>query len=108
MAPWVDDVDEEEVSMGQDARMAPDELFPSSTPPPLPKRRTPEVDDNVDGHSPSPKSPTGPPRLPKRRGPHRVLSSSPEEDSHNLPSWVVAQEEEARARSTLVDEDAGL
>ncbi|KAH9205961.1 hypothetical protein DL95DRAFT_416967 [Leptodontidium sp. 2 PMI_412] len=52
-------------------------------------------------------SPT-PPRLPKRRQPHRVLSSSPEEDGHKLPSWMAAQEEEARAKSTFVDEDAGL
>lgn len=27
-----------------------------------------------------------PPRLPRRRNPHRVLSSSPEEDGHQLPS----------------------
>ncbi|PVH69862.1 hypothetical protein DL98DRAFT_154471 [Cadophora sp. DSE1049] len=52
-------------------------------------------------------SPT-PPQLPKRRPPHRVLSSSPEEDGHKLPSWMAAQEEEARAKSTFVDEDAGL
>jgi hypothetical protein len=49
-----------------------------------------------------------PPRLPKRRQPHRVLSTSPEEDGPNLPSWMAAQEEEARAKSTFVDEDAGL
>ncbi|TVY19542.1 putative PH domain-containing protein [Lachnellula arida] len=49
-----------------------------------------------------------PPRLPKRRLPHRVLSGSPEEDGHKLPSWMAAQEEEARAKSTFVDEDAGL
>ncbi|PBP17118.1 DNA polymerase zeta catalytic subunit, partial [Diplocarpon rosae] len=49
-----------------------------------------------------------PPRLPKRRPPHRVLSSSLEEDGHKLPSWMAAQEEEARARSTFVHEDAGL
>ena len=49
-----------------------------------------------------------PPRLPKRRPQHRVLSGSPEEDGHKLPSWMAAQEEEARAKSTLVDEDAGF
>ncbi|CAL3968090.1 unnamed protein product [Diplocarpon coronariae] len=49
-----------------------------------------------------------PPRLPRRRPPHRVLSSSLEEDGHKLPSWMAAQEEEARARSTFVHEDAGL
>jgi hypothetical protein len=48
------------------------------------------------------------PQLPKRRPPHRVLSSSPEEDGPGLPSWIAAQEKEARAKSTLVDEDAGL
>jgi hypothetical protein len=49
-----------------------------------------------------------PPALPKRRPAHRVLSSSPEEDGPSLPSWVTAQEEEARAKSSFVDEDAGL
>jgi hypothetical protein len=49
-----------------------------------------------------------PPALPKRRPAHRVLSSSPEEDGPRLPSWVSAQEEEARAKSSFVDEDAGL
>ncbi|KAG9230086.1 hypothetical protein BJ875DRAFT_445352 [Amylocarpus encephaloides] len=46
-----------------------------------------------------------PPRLPKRRTPHRVLSSSPEEDGSHLPSWMAAQEEEARAKINFVDED---
>jgi len=49
------------------------------------------------------------PRLPKRR-PHRVLSSS-EEDGMKLPSWMAAQEEEARVKSTYVDgvdEDMGV
>jgi hypothetical protein len=36
------------------------------------------------------------------------LSSSPEEDGPRLPSWVAAQVEEARAKSSFVDEDAGL
>jgi hypothetical protein len=49
-----------------------------------------------------------PPQLPKRRPPHRVLSSSPEEDGPGLPSWMAAQEEEARAKSTFVDEDMGV
>lgn len=49
-----------------------------------------------------------PPRLPKRRLPHRVLSSSPVEDGPELPSWMAAQEEEARARSNFVDEDMGV
>lgn len=48
------------------------------------------------------------PRLPKRRTPYRVLSSSPVEDGPKLPAWMAAQEEEARVRSTLVDEDMGL
>jgi hypothetical protein len=48
------------------------------------------------------------PTLSKRRPPHRVLSSSPEEDGPELPSWMAAQEEEARAKSTFVDEDTGL
>lgn len=56
----------------------------------------------------SPSSAKPPPRLPKRRTPHRVLSGSPEEDGHKLPSWMAAQEEEARAKSNFVDEDAGL
>jgi hypothetical protein len=49
-----------------------------------------------------------PAKVPKRRPPHRVLSTSPEEDGPKLPSWMAAQEEEARAKSTLVDEDIGL
>jgi hypothetical protein len=53
-------------------------------------------------------APHEPPALPKRRPAHRVLSSSPEEDGPSLPSWVAAQEEEARAKSSFVDEDAGL
>lgn len=47
-------------------------------------------------------------RLPKRRPTHRVVSASPEEDGPKLPSWMAAQEEEARAKSTFVDEDTGL
>jgi len=46
-----------------------------------------------------------PPRLPKRRV---FPSSSPEEDSHKLPSWLAAQEEEARSRSAFVNEDSGV
>jgi len=49
-----------------------------------------------------------PPRLPARRPLHRVLSGSPEEDSHNLPSWIVAQEKEARSRSNFVEEDNAI
>lgn len=44
----------------------------------------------------------------KKRLPHRILSASPEEDGPKLPSWLAAQEEEARTKSTFVDEDAGL
>lgn len=83
--------------------------------------------------TPAPVTPVSPPpRLPKRRGPHRVLSSSPEEDGQHLPTWYVlttfntpkfyrcdmltyllsfrmaAQEEEARAKTNFVDEDSGL
>jgi hypothetical protein len=47
-------------------------------------------------------------QLYKRRLPHRVLSTSPEEDGPKLPSWMAAQEEEARTKSTFVDEDIGL
>ncbi|KAF8849691.1 hypothetical protein BDZ45DRAFT_680327 [Acephala macrosclerotiorum] len=79
LPPWVDDVDENE-----------EEIGPTSRPVPKPK--------------PEPI----PPRLPKRRPPHRVMSTSPEEDSHKLPSWMAAQEEEARAKSAFVDEDSGL
>lgn len=58
--------------------------------------------------SPKPRQDPASPRLPKRRPPHRVLSSSPEEDGHKLPSWMAAQEEEARAKSSFVYEGAGL
>ncbi|KAB8290537.1 hypothetical protein EYC80_010962 [Monilinia laxa] len=81
MQPWVDDVDE---SMEEHQQ---------------PKAATP---------SPSAPIAREPPQLPKRRQPRRVVSSSPEEDGHQLPSWMAAQEQEARARSTFVDEDAGL
>ena len=86
MQPWVDDVEEDE-----------DEV--QNMPQPV-----------VAPASPRPKSRTSasPPRLPKRRPPHRILSTSPEEDGDKLPSWLAAQEEEQRAKSTWVDEDAGL
>ncbi|KAK0112202.1 hypothetical protein ONS96_001453 [Cadophora gregata f. sp. sojae] len=66
-----------------------------------------DEDDVLEASLQSKPSPT-PPKLPKRRPIHRVLSSSPEEDGHKLPSWLAAQEEEARAKSSFVDEDAGL
>lgn len=135
MAPWVED--EEDVTMSRGAKNVPDDLFPRDQPPHLP-RRPQEASEKEDPDPPSPKSPAGPPRLPrrrthgpestereevdlpspespgepprlpKRRAPHRLLSSSPEEDSHKMPSYILAQEGEARARSHLVDEDAGL
>ena len=79
MQPWVDDVDEED----EDAQQSQHSVTSEPEPPRLPKRRPP---------------------------PHRVLShaGSPEEDGPKLPSWMAAQEEEARAKSTFVDEDAGL
>ena len=49
-----------------------------------------------------------PPRLPKRRAVNRVLSSSPDEDGPRLPTWQAAQEEEARAKSSFIDEDMGV
>ncbi|KAH8586241.1 hypothetical protein B0O99DRAFT_529072 [Bisporella sp. PMI_857] len=42
----------------------------------------------------------------KRRS--NFLSSSPEEDGRTLPTWLAAQEEEARSKSTFVDEDMGV
>lgn len=58
-----------------------------------------EVDENAEDFDPTtsqtttasepeaePEPPKVPPRLPKRRPPHRVMSTSPEEDSHQLPS----------------------
>lgn len=48
-----------------------------------------------------------PPDLPRRRPLTRVMSGSPEEDVGNLPSWVAAQEQEARAKSIWVDEEGG-
>jgi hypothetical protein len=70
-----------------------------------------DADEAEDDNQPPPtavKAEATPPRLPKRRPPHRVLSGSPEEDGPKLPSWMAAQEEEARARSSFVDEDSGL
>jgi hypothetical protein len=66
-----------------------------------------EAEEQAQESSPQTRTPE-PPALPKRRPPHRVLSSSPEEDGPKLPSWLAAQEEEARAKCTFVDEDAGL
>ncbi|KAF7960539.1 hypothetical protein EAE96_000219 [Botrytis aclada] len=81
MQPWVDDVDET-----------------------LEEHQQPKTD------VPSPATSVAhePPQLPKRRYPRRVASTSPEEDGHKLPSWMAAQEREARTKSTFVDEDAGL
>ena len=83
MQPWADDVegDENEVQNTPRPEAAPD--------PPIPV---------------SPR----PPGLPKRRPLPRGLSTSPEEDGHKLPSWLAAQEEEQRSKSTWVDEDSGL
>ncbi len=66
-----------------------------------------ETEEQAQEPSPHTKPPE-PPALPKRRPLHRVLSGSPEEDGPKLPSWMAAQEEEARSKSTFVDEDAGL
>ncbi|ESZ89575.1 hypothetical protein SBOR_10039 [Sclerotinia borealis F-4128] len=81
LQPWVDDVDEsmEEHQQSKDAA--------SSLSAPV-------------AHEP--------PQLPKRRHPRRVVSTSPEEDGHKLPSWMAAQEQEARTKSNFVDEDTGL
>ncbi|RDW63862.1 hypothetical protein BP5796_10364 [Coleophoma crateriformis] len=67
-----------------------------------------EDDDEQESPSHSVSTSPAPPRLPKRRHPSRVLSGSPEEDNQQLPSWVAAQEEEARSKSIFVDEDSGL
>ena len=84
MQPWFDDVEDED------------------------NEAQPQPQTSVDPLSAqSPKDPV-PPRLAKRRPVHRVLSTSPEEDSHKLPSWLTAQEEDQRTKSTLVDDDAGL
>jgi len=68
--------------------------------------------DDVEDEDEAPKAQSlrdsNPPRLPMRRPPHRKLSHSPEEDGPKLPSWMAAQEEEARAKSTFVDEDMGV
>jgi DNA polymerase zeta len=86
MQPWVDDVDEEEEGVQKKAQSVVAPAPPSS----------------------KCSASSSPPRLPNRRTPHRVLSTSPEEDGHKLPSWLAAQEEEQRAKSTWVDDDAGL
>ncbi|KAH8802854.1 hypothetical protein F5884DRAFT_903478 [Xylogone sp. PMI_703] len=51
---------------------------------------------------PTPRS--SPPELPQRRH----VSTSPEEDGPELPTWMAAQEEEARIKSAYVDEDVGI
>ncbi|RFU34493.1 hypothetical protein B7463_g1874, partial [Scytalidium lignicola] len=53
---------------------------------------------------PIPIARSSPPELPIRRH----MSTSPEEDGQELPSWMAAQEEEARIKSAYVDEDVGM
>jgi hypothetical protein len=110
MPPWVDDVDDEdEEKVIVDDQKSAVESPASAGPPRLPRRRPHQAETTEqEVEPPSPKSGAEPPRLPKRRTPARVFSTSPEEDSHQLPTWLAAQEGEARARSTFVDEDAGL
>jgi hypothetical protein len=95
MPPWVEDTEE----LGDEPKIEP--------------KVEPQVETKseslVDSQVKTPVlSPGPPPLLPKRRTPHRILSSSPEEDGHKLPSWMAAQEEEARAKSTFIDEDGGV
>ncbi len=80
MQPWVDDAEEDE-----------------ELPPKLESEPEPIIVNQKE-----------PPRLPRRRPHHRIESTSPEEDGHHLPSWMAAQEQEARAKSTFVDEDGGV
>lgn len=47
------------------------------------------------------------PAVPSRRRVGRSISNSPEEDTKSLPTWMAAQEEEARSKTMWVDEDAG-
>lgn len=84
MQPWVDDEEDEE---RESNTALPSKPFPTNPPEPAHDQ---------------------PPRLPKRRPPHRALSTSPEEDGRHLPSWMAAQEEEARSKTNFVDEDTGL
>ena len=75
-----------------------------------PEYMPPWVDDPEDLEPPQEQPPADqkPPRLPKRRAVNRVLSSSPDEDGPRLPTWQAAQEEEARAKSSFIDEDMGV
>lgn len=102
LPPWVDDVEDEDItpdlSLYEDLTTT-GELRPirkgdvtrkSKTPPKLPSR--------TNARSASPVH---------ARRPEKSMSTSPEEDTRQLPSWMVAQEQEARARSMFVDDDAG-
>lgn len=107
MPPWVDDEED-------DSKHTKTTAEDTHKPPRLPRRSTQSTVNSQEVERETEKEkekeaddPKTPPRLPKRRAPTRVLSTSPEEDSHYLPSWVAAQEDQARARSNLVDEDAG-
>ncbi|KAG9247396.1 hypothetical protein BJ878DRAFT_186138 [Calycina marina] len=86
MPPWVDDTEEIEEAPKQLLEKQPLEKQP------LVKQR-PEQQ---------------PPRLPRRKLWNRIVSSSPEEDGPRLPSWMSAQEEEARAKTVFMDEDTGV
>lgn len=96
----------------RDANLADDGIFvvaaPADSEPttPLNEARTnylpPWVDDAADDEDTS--SEPVSPRLPARR---RAGTSSSPEDDKKLPSWMAAQEEESRAKSLWVDDDAG-
>jgi hypothetical protein len=94
MQPWVDDVDDEDLATESKV----DERTGSAAP--LEPTHPPEAFSSQDVIDPSP------PSLPRRRY-SKSMSSSPEEDNKKLPTWLAAQEEEARAKSMWVDEDSG-
>lgn len=90
MHPWVDDVEDEELGTGSTIEAATRRA--TDSPPKSSYSR-----DTSGSSSPA---------LPRRRH-GKSMSSSPEEDDTQLPTWMAAQEEEARAKSMWVDEDSG-
>jgi len=101
LPPWVDDVPDEDTGGASPFEEYKSKAINESKP----------VREQ-DSPTKSKKPPKLPPRSPSpllARRPEKSMSSSssPEEENRQLPSWLAAQEQEARSKSMFVDEDAG-
>ncbi|KAI9740097.1 MAG: hypothetical protein M1818_004848 [Claussenomyces sp. TS43310] len=103
LPPWVDDVEDEDTGHPRRSGNSPSE---DTSPPESYSVEGRSNRNKVPPDLPSPhRAASRPPALPRR--PRKSLSSSPEEHNNQLPSWMAAQEEEARSKSMFVDEDSG-